>query len=54
MTTKVMKLIRDNAETQRIQKVAQEEGMMLLREVAIKKLGEGVTTFEEVVRVTTL
>ncbi|HUT55936.1 MAG TPA: GspE/PulE family protein [bacterium] len=54
VSPKVMKLIRDNADAARIQKAAQEEGMMLLREVAIKKLGEGVTTFDEVVRVTAL
>jgi general secretion pathway protein E len=44
VTPKVVKLTRDNADAQRILKAAQEEGMMLLREVAIKKLGEGVTT----------
>ncbi len=52
VTPKIMKLIRENADSARIQKTAREEGMMLLRESAIKKLGEGVTTFEEVMRVT--
>lgn len=51
---KIMKLIQEKADAPRIQKAAQEEGMMLLREYAIKKLGEGVTTFEEVLRVTAL
>ena len=54
VTTRIMKLIRENAEAQRIQKTAQEDGMMLLRECALKKLGEGVTTFDEVMSVTTL
>jgi len=54
VTSKIMKLIRESADSATIQKAAQEEGMMLLRECAIKKLGEGVTTLEEVVRVTTM
>ena len=54
ITPKIMKLIREDVDAQRVQKASREEGMMLLREVAIKKLGEGDTTFEEVVRVTTL
>lgn len=53
LTPKIMKLVRESADAARIQKAAQEEGMMLLRECAIKKLGDGVTTFEEVIRVTT-
>ncbi|MFO8058545.1 MAG: ATPase, T2SS/T4P/T4SS family [bacterium] len=51
---KIMALIRQNAESQRIQKAAVEDGMMLLRECAIKKLGDGITTFEEVMRVTAI
>jgi len=53
VTDKLVRLIRDGSDSQRLKKAAREEGMMLLREVAIKKLGEGVTTFEEVLRVTT-
>ena len=54
VNARIMKLIRENADAQRIQKAAQEDGMMLLRECALKKLGEGITTFDEVMRVTTL
>jgi general secretion pathway protein E len=54
VTQKIMKLVRESADSVRIQKAAQEEGMMLLRECALKKLGEGVTTFDEVMRVTAL
>jgi len=54
VNNKIMDLVRGNVESQRIQKSAVEDGMMLLRECAIKKLGEGVTTFEEVMRVTAI
>ncbi len=54
VTSKIMGLVRENAESQRIQKTAVEDGMMILRECAIKKLGEGITTFEEVMRVTAM
>jgi general secretion pathway protein E len=54
VSPKIIKLIREDADAVRITKTAREEGMMLLRECAIKKLGEGVTTFEEVLRVTAL
>ena len=54
VTNKIRKVIQDNLDAVRIQKAAAEEGMMLLRECAIKKLGEGVTTFQEVMRVTAI
>ena len=50
---KIIRLINAKADTKEIMKVARLDGMMTLREVAIKKLAQGVTTFEEVVRVTT-
>ncbi|MBW1809744.1 MAG: Flp pilus assembly complex ATPase component TadA [Deltaproteobacteria bacterium] len=50
---KIIRLINNKADTKEIMKVARLDGMMTLREVAIKKLAQGVTTFEEVVRVTT-
>jgi general secretion pathway protein E len=54
VTQKIIKLIREAADSARLIKSAREDGMMLLRECAIKKLGEGVTTYEEVLRVTAL
>jgi general secretion pathway protein E len=54
VTPKIVKLIREQADAARILKAAREDGMMLLRECALKKLGEGVTSYEEVIRVTTL
>jgi general secretion pathway protein E len=54
VSPKMVKLIRENSDSARIVKAAREDGMMLLRECAIKKLGEGVTTYEEVLRVTAL
>ncbi|MCG3172914.1 MAG: Type II secretion system protein E [Myxococcota bacterium] len=49
---KVRKMINDNIDAKEIMKVARADGMMTLRECAIKKLAHGVTTFEEVFRVT--
>lgn len=54
ISAKIVKLIREDADSVRLVKTAREEGMMMLRECAIKKLGEGVTTYEEVLRVTAL
>ena len=50
---KIIRLINQRADTKEIMKVARLDGMMTLREVAVRKLAQGVTTFEEVVRVTT-
>ncbi len=47
-------LIIEQADSQRIKREAVKNGMRTLRQSALKKLAEGVTTFEEVVRVTTL
>jgi general secretion pathway protein E len=52
VTPKIVRLINKRADTKEIMKVSRLDGMMTLREVAIKKLAQGVTTFEEVVRVT--
>ena len=49
---KIVRMINQRADTKEIMKIARLDGMMTLREVAIKKLAQGVTTFEEVVRVT--
>ena len=40
------------ADAQRLKREARKNGMRTLRESALRKLAEGVTTFEEVVRVT--
>ncbi len=53
VTEKIMRLINQRSDSKEIMKVAHLDGMLTLREVAIKKLAQGVTTFEEVVRVTT-
>jgi general secretion pathway protein E len=50
---KIIRLINERADTKEIMKVARLDGMLTLRETAIKKLAQGVTTFEEIVRVTT-
>ncbi|NUN14819.1 MAG: Flp pilus assembly complex ATPase component TadA [Myxococcales bacterium] len=49
---RLRKLITDGAPTPEITKAAQLDGMMTLRECAIKKLAQGLTTFDEVIRVT--
>jgi general secretion pathway protein E len=45
-------LIRDRADAPLIHRAARRAGMLTLRESAIRKLADGVTAFEEVVRVT--
>lgn len=47
-------LIIEQADSQLIKREAVKNGMRTLRQSALKKLAEGVTTFEEVVRVTAL
>ncbi len=50
---KIRKLIHNGTDSAEIMRVARLDGMMTLRECAIKKLAYGETSFEEVVRVTT-
>jgi general secretion pathway protein E len=45
-------LIVQGADTPEIKRTAVEHGMRTLRQSALRKLAEGITTFEEVVRVT--
>ena len=45
-------LIRDRVDAPLIHRAARRAGMLTLRESAIRKLADGVTAFEEVVRVT--
>jgi len=52
VSDKIVRLINDRADSKEIMKVARLDGMMTLREAAIKKLAQGVTTFDEVLRVT--
>ena len=49
---KIRKLIRAGADAKEILKQARQDGMMTLREAAIRKLAKGLTSFEEVARVT--
>lgn len=48
----IRQLIHDTAEVDAIRRKAREEGMRTLRESAIEKLIQGVTTYQEVLRVT--
>jgi general secretion pathway protein E len=48
----VKELIIQGADTPEIKRTAVEHGMRTLRQSALRKLAEGITTFEEVVRVT--
>ncbi len=50
---KIRKLIISKASSKEITKQARHDGLVTLRESAIKKLAKGLTSFEEVLRVTT-
>ena len=49
---KIRKLIVGRAGSKEIHAQAKNDGLMTLREAALKKLGKGITSFEEVLRVT--
>ena len=49
---RVQTLIREGRDANEIGDAARIEGMESLRECAIRRLAEGTTTFEEVVRIT--
>jgi type II secretory ATPase GspE/PulE/Tfp pilus assembly ATPase PilB-like protein len=49
---KLRKLIIGRHGSKEILAQARHDGMMTLREAALRKLGKGLTTFEEVLRVT--
>ena len=51
---KIKELIVENADAPEIKREGTERGMRTLRQSALRKLAEGMTTFEEVVRVTGL
>ncbi|MBN2494155.1 MAG: Flp pilus assembly complex ATPase component TadA [Deltaproteobacteria bacterium] len=52
VSNKIGKMINERQDSKEILKAARLDGMMTLREAAIKKLAQGTTTFEEVLRVT--
>jgi general secretion pathway protein E len=49
---KIRKLIIGRAPSREIMKQARNDGLMTLREAAIRKLAKGQTSFDEVLRVT--
>ena len=49
---KIWKLVIARSAAKDILAQAKHDGLMTLREAAIKKLGKGLTSFEEVLRVT--
>ncbi|MCB1034569.1 MAG: type II/IV secretion system protein, partial [Acidobacteria bacterium] len=54
ITEAVKDLVVAGADTPEINRTAVKEGMRTLRQSALRKLAEGTTTFEEVVRVTSV
>jgi general secretion pathway protein E len=54
MTSKVKKMVADQAHTLEIRQVAIREGMTTLREDAWDKVRRGITTYEEALRVTSV
>jgi len=52
VSEKIRKLILARADAIEINRQAVRDGMLTLREAAIKKMALGLTTFEEVLRVT--
>jgi len=51
VSSKVRKLIREGTDSKEIQKIASLDGMTTLRQAAIRKLAQGMTSFEEVFRI---
>jgi type IV pilus assembly protein PilB len=52
ITPRIQKLITEKATSQDIRREALNDGMLSLREYAIKKMARGETTYEEVVAMT--
>lgn len=50
--SRLQRMIVDRASAQELSKTARQDGLVTLREAAIQKLAAGVTSFEEVLRVT--
>jgi general secretion pathway protein E len=51
-TDSVRKLINERADSTEIMRAAQADGTVTLREAAVRKLAEGITSYGEVIRVT--
>ncbi|MGF1509569.1 MAG: GspE/PulE family protein [Myxococcota bacterium] len=52
VSTKIRKMVAASVDAKEISKAAQLDGMTTLRQAAIRKLAQGITTYEEVFRVT--
>jgi general secretion pathway protein E len=52
MSDTIRKLIKEKADAREILKAARADGMMTLRECGIRKMAQGVTTFEEIMAAT--
>jgi len=52
VSNKIRKMIAEQRDSKEIAKAAELDGMVSLRKAAIRKLAQGVTTYEEVFRVT--
>jgi general secretion pathway protein E len=52
LTPAIRKMVQDGADEATVKEAARKDGMLTLREAAIKKLLEGETTYEQVVDVT--
>ena len=52
VSPKIRKMVQEKSDAKEIKKAAQLDGMVSLRQAAIRKLAQGVTTYEEVFRVT--
>jgi type II secretory ATPase GspE/PulE/Tfp pilus assembly ATPase PilB-like protein len=52
VTDAIRQLINNRADGPQILRQARQEGMMTLRECAIRRMLDGQTTFQEVLRVT--
>jgi len=52
MSDRIAELVNTRASESKVEKAAQEEGMLTMRQDGILKVLDGVTTFEEVLRVT--
>jgi len=44
-------MINEDFDSKEMFKVARQEGLMTLKEAAVKKLARGVTDFDEIIRV---
>jgi general secretion pathway protein E len=52
MNEKIRSIIREKVDAELIRKAAIADGMVVLREAAVRKMLNGETTFDEVIRVT--